>query len=131
MFFEPNGSLNVESEYCGNPTFNFLQETVPSSNYIYNPHDFKHRVRHCVFVRPAYQDDTFWSVPFGVSLYFMVWARFLRWAFFYWCISFWVAIKMEKGVFLTFPLSSEKKYSLQRFCVILENIINIHQFINF
>ena len=41
---------------------------------------------------------------FGVSIKYMAWTRFLRWAFFDWCISLWVAIKMEKGVFLKFPV---------------------------
>ena len=29
--------------------------------------DFKYRAWHRVFVRPAWPEDTFWSVPFGVS----------------------------------------------------------------
>ena len=36
---------------------------------LYNdPHDFKYLVRHCVFVSMSCPDDTFWSVPFGVSV---------------------------------------------------------------
>ena len=38
-----------------------------SSNYLYKARDFKYRAGHWVFVRPAWPDGTFWSVPFGVS----------------------------------------------------------------
>ena len=41
-------------------------EFVPS-NYLYKARDFKYRAWHRVFVRPAWPEDTFWSVPFGVS----------------------------------------------------------------
>ena len=77
----------------------------------------------------AYLNGRLRGGNFCVSFWYMALTRFLRWAFFDWCISLWVAIKMEKGVFLTFPV----KDSLLLFCRILRGqkiFINFqfHQF---
>ena len=46
--------------------------------------------------------NIFVEIFFFFRLKIMNWRWFLRWAFCYWCISLWVAIK--KGVFLMFPV---------------------------
>ena len=72
----------------------------------------------------ACPDDTFWSVPFGVSFLYMAWRRFLCWVFFNWCISF-RSNQNEKNV------SNAKTWSLMRFLHNLKGHKNIHQFINY
>ena len=50
---------------------------------------------------------------FGVSFYYMAWTRVYVELFL--CISFYVAIKMEKDVLLIFPVKDIEKTAFEKF----------------
>ena len=76
---------------------------VTISNNYYNWQCLKYRVW-LFSLCPQHTKMVLRGGNFGVSFLYMAWTWFLRWAFSDWCISLWIAIKMEKGVFLIFPV---------------------------